>query len=510
MANDDQLNGWKEIAAYLGKSPRAAQRWESDLSLPVRRMRTPKGGEIVYALKSEIEQWKLDAGARRELDQTTVEPGDEETTAPAQVQPALPPTRARTATHRYALIAVLALTIAAIVVVASRIPGDRAAANPAGPALEMVLASDAPGGLDSGPWPTAGYDTRRSGRTVKMSGPASPGTARAMYSAAIRGEYTPMAVLSSGTILIGACGSVTALDANGRQLWMHTLERRGFNEEPGGFTVDGNGHIYFSTGECPDQLDSIRLGTYAMLPTGEVYWHRQHSSTHQAPAIGPDGTVYTFDETDTVHAYGPDGTVRWATDLPGYGQGLIAVARDGSLVIGNDGGLYNMTSLWVLDGKTGRVRWTAFDGALTTPMLLSTTSMVVPDQRGSIFAVHGAGHRTWTLEVGGRMGAMPMSLGPSGIYVRTTDALVAVTTSGTRRWEVRAPVPALLALGPLVDRDENLYTFDETDVLSLTPAGATRWRVPLRGVRHIAIAAEGLLYAVSGDGLYTIRDSGPR
>jgi hypothetical protein len=32
-----QLNGWKEIAAYLGRSVRTVQRWEKDFGLPVRR-----------------------------------------------------------------------------------------------------------------------------------------------------------------------------------------------------------------------------------------------------------------------------------------------------------------------------------------------------------------------------------------------------------------------------------------------------------------------------------------
>ena len=51
------LNGWKEIAAYLGKSVRSVQRWEATLGLPVRRINTPDG-HIVYAeidVEREIE-----------------------------------------------------------------------------------------------------------------------------------------------------------------------------------------------------------------------------------------------------------------------------------------------------------------------------------------------------------------------------------------------------------------------------------------------------------------------
>lgn len=61
----DALNGWKEIAAYVGKSVRAAQRWERELGLPVRRLKTPHS-QIIFASRREIDDW------RRQLE---IEPG---------------------------------------------------------------------------------------------------------------------------------------------------------------------------------------------------------------------------------------------------------------------------------------------------------------------------------------------------------------------------------------------------------------------------------------------------
>jgi hypothetical protein len=52
------LNGWKEIAGYLGKSVRSAQRWEREIGLPVHRIRTPDGGQIIYASCPEIDLWR--------------------------------------------------------------------------------------------------------------------------------------------------------------------------------------------------------------------------------------------------------------------------------------------------------------------------------------------------------------------------------------------------------------------------------------------------------------------
>jgi hypothetical protein len=54
----DLLHGWKDIAAYLGRSVRSVQRWEATAGLPIRRITTPSGGQIVYASRTEIDEWR--------------------------------------------------------------------------------------------------------------------------------------------------------------------------------------------------------------------------------------------------------------------------------------------------------------------------------------------------------------------------------------------------------------------------------------------------------------------
>lgn len=50
------LTSWKEIAQYVGKAVRTAQRWELDFGLPVRR---PPGNNqhAVVAIPEEIDVW---------------------------------------------------------------------------------------------------------------------------------------------------------------------------------------------------------------------------------------------------------------------------------------------------------------------------------------------------------------------------------------------------------------------------------------------------------------------
>jgi tetratricopeptide (TPR) repeat protein len=51
-----RLDGWKEIAAYLGKVERTVKRWEVDRGLPTHRV--PGGGRAsVYAYTSELDTW---------------------------------------------------------------------------------------------------------------------------------------------------------------------------------------------------------------------------------------------------------------------------------------------------------------------------------------------------------------------------------------------------------------------------------------------------------------------
>ena len=52
----DALQSWKEIAAYLKRGIRTAQRWERDAGLPVRRAR-PGDRSPVFAFPSEIDAW---------------------------------------------------------------------------------------------------------------------------------------------------------------------------------------------------------------------------------------------------------------------------------------------------------------------------------------------------------------------------------------------------------------------------------------------------------------------
>jgi hypothetical protein len=70
-AQQDVLSGWKDIARYLGKGIRTVQRYERELSLPVRRFSGYRSGSVM-ATKSDLDSWvRLSATAQESFNRTT-------------------------------------------------------------------------------------------------------------------------------------------------------------------------------------------------------------------------------------------------------------------------------------------------------------------------------------------------------------------------------------------------------------------------------------------------------
>jgi TolB-like protein/Tfp pilus assembly protein PilF len=100
----ERLESWKEIAAYLRRSPRTVQRWERLEGLPVHRLHHDKLGSV-YAYPSELDAWwedrrpRLDAAEDDEgpegpePPEATAEPSRTEAAEPSGVV-AAPPSHA--------------------------------------------------------------------------------------------------------------------------------------------------------------------------------------------------------------------------------------------------------------------------------------------------------------------------------------------------------------------------------------------------------------------------------
>ena len=56
-SDNDPLQSWKEIGAYLDRDVRTARRWEQAEGLPVRRHRSGSRSSV-YAYPSELDAWR--------------------------------------------------------------------------------------------------------------------------------------------------------------------------------------------------------------------------------------------------------------------------------------------------------------------------------------------------------------------------------------------------------------------------------------------------------------------
>ncbi len=85
-SREQRLESWKEIASYLGRSPRTVQRWERLEGLPVHRLQHDKLGSV-YAYASELDAWW--EARRTQLGGPEPEDDDapESPTAPAPADP---------------------------------------------------------------------------------------------------------------------------------------------------------------------------------------------------------------------------------------------------------------------------------------------------------------------------------------------------------------------------------------------------------------------------------------
>jgi transcriptional regulator with PAS, ATPase and Fis domain len=67
-AHGDILRSWKEIASYLRTCSKTVQRWERRHNLPIRRVTVAKGS-VVFALRSEIDEWVRSSSLKRDARQ---------------------------------------------------------------------------------------------------------------------------------------------------------------------------------------------------------------------------------------------------------------------------------------------------------------------------------------------------------------------------------------------------------------------------------------------------------
>jgi hypothetical protein len=142
----DRLVGWKEIADYIGREPRTAQRWHDERGMPVRRVPGRRGG--VFALRAELDAWFNS----QEPAEGKVSNGRDDSDPPRVAQP--PGVRANATKPRQrrwllvgagAAVLVLALGISLSLITRATVLSP----DPQSPPVEFQLSGQTLTGLDS-------------------------------------------------------------------------------------------------------------------------------------------------------------------------------------------------------------------------------------------------------------------------------------------------------------------------------------------------------------------------
>lgn len=216
---DDELEGWKAIANYLGRRVRTVQLWEKDLGLPIHRL-----NKRVFARPVELDEWRRTKSA-------VLLPDDlSESAAPSNpVSPvdsgASDAVRRRPRIPLWAGVAVLIVAAAAIGAVRMRAKQDRPAAYRISGATLIVFGHNEeelwrhkfPGELDSAAYLGAGQVAN--GVFTDLDGDDEMET---LFS------YRPLRHGEAGQKLI-------CFSSNGKIRW---------ESQPGRPVVDTAGHVY--------------------------------------------------------------------------------------------------------------------------------------------------------------------------------------------------------------------------------------------------------------------------
>jgi tetratricopeptide (TPR) repeat protein len=116
-AGTDHLDSWKEIASYLRREIRTVQLWEKNEGLPVHRHFHKQLGSV-YALRSELERWKLQVSRKTDAQEpkTVALPDKTEDKTENRITISVPPLTNNTVNsdRRQLCDAIVAMTIAAL------------------------------------------------------------------------------------------------------------------------------------------------------------------------------------------------------------------------------------------------------------------------------------------------------------------------------------------------------------------------------------------------------------
>ena len=376
--------------------------------------------------------------------------------------------------------------------------------------------SSSPPAPSGAPWPTFGYDMRRSGLSPHL-GPEQP---ELLWQVAY-GEYedsSPM-VASDGTIYVGSSMTATrdtaalhALKPDGSLLWEFATNGDEAAPSP---TIAPDGTIYVGSWDGTPANGHL----YALGPDGVLRWDLELGDLVDA-AVAPDGTIYTLDTgAGRLYAVDPAGSIRWQceTGATVY-QSPLALGPTGTLYFGGATGLgYDYQAMVFAVAPDGRPAWRfepqgAPEGQhLGFPVVAADGTIYVigdgPAALGdsgesTLYALDADGKERWRYRFSGMVPGGNPSIGPDGaVYFACAGTVYAVDSQGNEKWRLATSYDVYTK--PAIDADGTLYFVGVDGLVAVSADGTVKYHVdgPASHFSSVAIGREGRLYLTGNTGL---------
>jgi hypothetical protein len=316
-----------------------------------------------------------------------------------------------------------------------------------------------------------------------------------------------LAIGSDGTIYIGSY-FFYALNPDGTLKWTYQ------GDIPYGFgapAIGPDGTIYTETNRF----------FYALNQDGTLKWKYQIDGLMPYPVVASDGTIYfqSMPGSSVVDAYlyafNPDGTLKWKYRTGNCGASKIApsIGQDGTIYVGGvelNESLYPIYYLYAIN-PDGTLKWKyAVDGELRVPAAISSDGTIYAQAwiygrpRNYLYAINTDGTLKWKKDFEGIGSSCPAISYDGTVYVGGSQCLYAISPDGTVKWEYKADFPGDFC-SPVISSDGTIYSAEDiANILyAFNPDGTLKWKYE-KGYwdgndTSLAIGSDGTIYYTHGD-----------
>ncbi len=375
------------------------------------------------------------------------------------------------------------------------------------------LMSTNPHALPTNAWPRFRHDNRNTGSTPtvvadmpKLKWKAGPFGTHQLNSQ-LCGMASGPVVNQNNVVFVGAGdgdnqnGSLWALDAMGKQLWVFK-GNRGFGYTTPAVRLDGTS--YFSSADG---------NAYAVDPNGVQVWKFSFGfQDDSSPIVTKDGIVIYGSDTRELFAMDFAGALQWKSDMnagPGEVDAALAETCDGKVIAAGTNGFT------ALDAKTGMTLWRVnVNGLMSSPLVTADGTVYgFATSSATALAIDPMGKVLWQVQVGPGGAGTSMAKVGGQVFVVANDGKLHALDAATGKENWSQPVGQLTEIykhgGPVVDGKQRLY-FNSNDgnLYSFDTTGKQLWKIPSSGVAapngnsfgEMAIGNDGTLYVPGNDG----------